>query len=111
VVGSGVAARGSHAEPVEVVVPAEPSAVLALNRGVAVAMADGPATALPLLDTLVTDPALARSHRVWSVRADLLRRLGERQRAAADYDRALALVDKDVERRYLAAARAHLEES
>lgn len=67
-VGSGVAARGSHAEPVEVVVPAEPSAVLALNRGVAVAMADGPATALPLLDTLVTDPALARSHRVWSVR-------------------------------------------
>jgi predicted RNA polymerase sigma factor len=88
-----------------------PSAVLALNRGVAVAMADGPTAALPLLDALVTDPTLARSHRVWSVRADLLRRLGQRQRAAEDYDRALALVDNDVERRYLADARASLEES
>jgi RNA polymerase sigma-70 factor, ECF subfamily len=95
----------------DVLLDREPSAVLALNRGVAVAMADGPAAALPLLDALVTDPALARSHRVWSVRADLLRRLGERQGAAEDYDRALALVDNDVERRYLADARANLEES
>jgi predicted RNA polymerase sigma factor len=59
----------------------------------------------------VTDRALARSHRVWSVPADLLRRLDQRQRAAEDYDRALALVDNDVERRYLADARASLEES
>ncbi len=36
---------------------------------------------------------------------------GERRRTAEDYDRALALVDNDVERRYLAAAHAHLEES
>jgi RNA polymerase sigma-70 factor (ECF subfamily) len=95
----------------DVLLDREPSAVLALHRGVAVAMADGPAAALPVLDALVTDPVLARGHRVWSVRADLLRRLGERQRAAEDYDRALALVDNDVERRYLAGARAHLEES
>jgi RNA polymerase sigma factor (sigma-70 family) len=88
----------------------EPSAVLTLNRAVAVAMDAGPAQALPLLDKLVDDPALARSHRVWSVRADLLRRLGEYGRAADDYDRALALVDNDVERRYLADARAHLKE-
>jgi predicted RNA polymerase sigma factor len=53
---------------------------------------------------------LARGHRVWSVRADLLRRLGERGRAAEDYDRALAVVDNDIERRYLADARAHLED-
>lgn len=64
-----------------------------------------------MLDALVTDPALARSHRVWSVRADMLRRLGERQRAAEDYDGALAVVDNDVEGRYLADARADLEES
>jgi len=84
------------------------SAVLALNRAVAVAMADGPDRALPLLDALVAEPALARTHRVWSVRADLLRRLGEDRRAAADYDRALALVDNDVERRYLTDARSTL---
>jgi predicted RNA polymerase sigma factor len=41
----------------------------------------------------------------------MLRRLGERQRTAEDYDRALALVDNDVERRYLADARANREES
>jgi len=87
------------------------SPVLALNRAVAVAMADGPRTALPLLEALVTDPALAKSHRVWSVRADLLRRLGERVRAAEDFDRALALVDNDVERRYLTDARARIEEN
>jgi RNA polymerase sigma factor (sigma-70 family) len=88
----------------------EPGAVLALNRAVAVAMADGAAAALPLLDALVTDPALSRGHRVWSVRADLLRRLGQPGRAADDYDRALALVDNDIERRYLADARSHTEE-
>jgi len=71
-------------------------------------MADGPDRALPLLDALVAEPALARTHRVWSVRADLLRRLGEDRRAAADYDRALALVDNDVERRYLTDARSTL---
>ena len=88
----------------------EPNAVVALHRAVAIAMAHGPAAALPLLDALVADPALARSHRVWSVRADLLRRLGRPESAAGDYDRALALADNDAERRYLAAARAHIEE-
>jgi RNA polymerase sigma factor (sigma-70 family) len=88
----------------------EPGAVPALNRAVAVAMAEGAAAALPLVDALMADPALSRGHRVWSVRADLLRRVGEHARAAEDYDRALALVDNDIERRYLADARAHLEE-
>jgi predicted RNA polymerase sigma factor len=89
----------------------EPGAVLALNRAVAVAMAEGAAAALPLADALTADPALSRGHRVWSVRADLLLRVGEHARAAEDYDRALALVDNDIERRYLADARAHLEEN
>jgi RNA polymerase sigma factor (sigma-70 family) len=79
--------------------------VVALNRAVAVAMRDGPATALPLLDRLAEDAALRDSHRVWAVRADLHRRLGDVKAAIADYDRALELVTNEAERRYLAAAR------
>jgi RNA polymerase sigma-70 factor (ECF subfamily) len=86
----------------------EDSPVVALNRAVAVAMASGPAAALPLLDDLVSDPALARSHRVWAVRADLHRRLGHTLAALDDYQRALGLVRNDVERRYLTDARARL---
>jgi hypothetical protein len=65
----------------------KPSGVLRLNWAVAVAMVDGAGTALALVDTLVTDPALTCGHRAWSVHADLPRRLGERGRAAEDYDR------------------------
>jgi RNA polymerase sigma factor (sigma-70 family) len=79
--------------------------VVALNRAVAVAMADGPAAGLPLLNQLVVDPALRGSHRVWAVRADLHRRVGDAAAALADYDRALELVSNQAERRYLAAAR------
>jgi RNA polymerase sigma factor (sigma-70 family) len=79
--------------------------VVALNRAVAVAMADGPAAALRLLDQLAGDPALNTSHRVWAVRADLHRRLAGYPAAVADYDRALQLVTNEAERRYLAAAR------
>jgi RNA polymerase sigma-70 factor (ECF subfamily) len=86
----------------------EDSPVVALNRAVAVAMASGPAAALPLLDDLACEPALARSHRVWAVRADLHRRLGHTAAALDDYQRALELVRNDVERRYLTAARARL---
>jgi RNA polymerase sigma factor (sigma-70 family) len=82
------------------------SPVVALNRAVAVAMVDGPDAALPLLDALVDDPALADAHRVWAVRADILRRLGERGRAVQDYDAALARVDNDIERHHLADMRA-----
>ncbi len=81
------------------------SAVVALNRAVAVAMANGPQAALPLLDGLAAEPVLARAHRVWAVRADLLRRAGDHRSAVADYDRALALVDNEVERQYLTTMR------
>ena len=80
--------------------------VVALNRAVAVAMVDGPEAALPLLDALVDDPALAKAHRVWAVRADILRRMGDRGRAVLDYDIALAQVDNDIERHHLADMRA-----
>lgn len=82
--------------------------VVALNRAVAVAMADGPDAALPLLDQLAGDPALHGSHRVWAVRADLHRRRADSAAAIADYDRALELVTNETERRYLTAARCGL---
>jgi len=76
-----------------------PSPVVALNRAVAVAMADGPAAGLALLDEL---PAtLSDYHRLPAVRADLLRRLDRRDEAAAEYRRAIALAGTDVERAYL----------
>ena len=79
--------------------------VVALNRAVAVAMADGPAAALRALDELVRHPVLAESHRVWAVRADVNRRAGCLAAALADYDRALELAGNQAERRYLAQAR------
>jgi RNA polymerase sigma-70 factor (ECF subfamily) len=83
--------------------------VVALNRAVAVTMAAGPQAALPLLDELTGDPALACEHRVWAVRADVHRRLGHIRAALADYDQALELVRNEVERHYLAGARARLD--
>jgi RNA polymerase sigma factor (sigma-70 family) len=79
--------------------------VVALNRAVAVAMTAGPDAALPALDELVRHPALAGSHRVWAVRADVNRRAGHAVDALADYDRALDLVRNNAERRYLVGAR------
>ena len=80
---------------------AQDTPVVALNRAVAVAMADGPAAGLALLNRLVEDPALRGSHRVWAVRADLHQRAGDSAAALADYDRALELVSNLAERRYL----------
>jgi RNA polymerase sigma factor (sigma-70 family) len=80
---------------------AQDTPVVALNRAVAVAMADGPAAGLALLNRLVEDPALRGSHRVWAVRADLHQRAGDSAAALADYDRALELVSNQAERRYL----------
>jgi RNA polymerase sigma-70 factor (ECF subfamily) len=78
-----------------------PSPVVALNRAVAVAMADGPATALPLLDELEASGLLAGYHLLPAVRADLLRRLGRTEDAAEQYARALGEAPAEPERRYL----------
>jgi len=85
--------------------------VVALNRAVAVAMAAGPAAALPALNELVSHPVLAGSHRVWAVRADVNRRAGRTAAALADYDRALELAGNQAERRYLAQARRDAAEA
>ena len=78
-----------------------PDPVVALNHAVAVAMHRGPATALPLIDALDADGALADYPYLPAARADLLRRLDRPTDAARDYRRALALTHNAAERRYL----------
>jgi RNA polymerase sigma-70 factor, ECF subfamily len=78
-----------------------PSAVVALNRAVAVGMAAGPAAGLALADELAAAGELAGYHLLPATRADLLRRLGRAEEAAAAYREALALVTTEAERRYL----------
>jgi len=74
-----------------------PSPVVELNRAVAIAMAEGPESGLALLNTL----ELPGYHLLPAARADLLRRLGRREEAAAAYRDALALVTNEAERRFL----------
>jgi RNA polymerase sigma-70 factor, ECF subfamily len=78
-----------------------PSPVVDLNRAVAVAMAEGPAAGLKLVDELAAAGALAGYHLLPATRADLLRRLDRRGEAAAAYREALELAATDAERRYL----------
>ncbi|MFF1273789.1 RNA polymerase sigma factor [Streptomyces marokkonensis] len=68
-----------------------PSPVVELNRAVAVSMAEGPAAALPLVDALTDVPALRNYHLLPSVRGDLLARLGRREEARAEFERAASL--------------------
>lgn len=78
----------------------QPSPVVSLNRAVAVAMVEGPQTALEIIDWLAADGALDEYHLLHAARADLLRRLGSVE-AAASYHRALELVTNESERRFL----------
>ncbi|MDX1458011.1 MAG: RNA polymerase sigma factor [Marinobacter sp.] len=78
-----------------------PSPVIALNRAVAVAMKQGPAEGLALLDTLEAGGELAGYHLFHAARADLLRRLARPEEAQAAYERALALCEQGPERRFL----------
>ncbi len=84
----------------------DPSPIVALNRAVAVAMVAGPRAALSLLDEL--EPDLKRYHLLYAARADFHRRLGDRNEAALAYDRALALVGNESERRFLERRRREL---
>jgi len=82
------------------------SPVVALNRAVAVAEAEGPATGLALLDEL--DPDLEDYRYLHTARAELLRRLDRHEEAVAAYDRALARAPDAAERRWLEQRRAEL---
>ncbi len=78
-----------------------PSPVIALNRAVAVAMRDGPATGLALLDQLESQKAIQAYYLYHAARADLHRRLGNSKDAISAYQRALALTQQGPEQRFL----------
>jgi RNA polymerase sigma-70 factor (ECF subfamily) len=85
-----------------------PSPVVRLNRAVAVAMADGPAAGLALVDALAASGELDGYHLLPGTRADLLRRLHANEQAAEAYREAVALASTDTERAYLEARLAEL---
>jgi RNA polymerase sigma-70 factor (ECF subfamily) len=87
---------------------AEPSPVIELNRAVAVAMRDGPAAGLELIDSLLARGELADYHLAHSARADLCRRLQRTTEARASYQRALELARQEPERRFLERRLAEL---
>jgi RNA polymerase sigma-70 factor (ECF subfamily) len=78
-----------------------PSPVIALNRAVAVGLRDGPEAGLDLLHQLNHDPRLSSYHLLPAAQADLLRRAGRPEEAAAAYRQALTLVETAGERRFL----------
>jgi RNA polymerase sigma factor (sigma-70 family) len=78
-----------------------PSPVVELNRAVAVAMAEGPAAALPLVERLADAPALQRYHLLPTVRGDLLFKLGRLEEAAQQFEHAAALTQNAREKRLL----------
>jgi len=80
----------------------EPSPVIDLNRAVAIAMRDGPAAGLKLVDDLLADGNLNNYHLAHAARGDLHRRLGNKAEARKSFQRALDLSRQEPERRFLA---------
>jgi RNA polymerase sigma factor (sigma-70 family) len=78
-----------------------PTPVVALNRAVAIGMAHGPQAGLTLVDALVEEPTLQDYHLLASVRGDMLLRVGEREQARREFERAAALTDNSAEQAFL----------
>jgi RNA polymerase sigma-70 factor (ECF subfamily) len=77
------------------------SAIVQLNRAVALAMVQGPATALRLVDELLASGELEGYHLAWAARADLCRRLGRNDEARVAYLKAIDQARQGVDRRFL----------
>jgi RNA polymerase sigma-70 factor (ECF subfamily) len=92
----------------DVLLRVEPTPVIELNRAVAVAMRDGPAAGLELIEALLARGDLADYHLAHAARADLCRRLGKNADARAAYERALALARLAPERQFLERRLAEL---
>ena len=75
-----------------------PSPVVALNRAVAVAMADGPEAGLVIIDALANDPALKSYHLLPAVRGDMLEKIGRADEARTEFQRAASLTRNEAER-------------
>lgn len=86
----------------------EQNPVVELNRAVAVAMRDGPAAGLTIIEDLLARGELTYFHLAHAARADLYRRLGNTKEARAAYERALSLAQQLPERRFLARHLAEL---
>jgi RNA polymerase sigma-70 factor (ECF subfamily) len=85
----------------ELLMRIHPSPVVELNRAVAVAMRDGPAAGLAIVDEILARGELENYYLAYSVRADLYRRLGKNDEARGDYKKALSLTQQAPERRFL----------
>jgi RNA polymerase sigma-70 factor (ECF subfamily) len=85
----------------DVLLQINPSPVIELNRAVAVAIRDGPAEGLRLVDAILARGDLADYHLAHAARADLCRRLSRVTEARDTYQRALALAKQEPERRFL----------
>jgi len=92
----------------DVLLQANPSPVVELNRAVAVAMSDSPAAGLTLIDAILARGDLTDYHLAHAARADLCRRLGKNHEARAAYEKALHLVQQAPERRFLERRLAEL---
>ncbi len=92
----------------DVLLRLEPSPVVELNRAVAVAMRDGPAAGLALIEGILSRGDLKDYHLAHAARADLYRRLGDTSQARASYKRAIALARQEPERRFLERRLAEL---
>jgi RNA polymerase sigma-70 factor (ECF subfamily) len=92
----------------DVLVRADPSPVVALNRAAAVAMRDGPAAGLALIEAILAEGELADYPPAHSARAELCRRLGKTAEARAAYERALALTRQEPQRRFIERRLAEL---
>jgi len=85
----------------DVLVRADPSPVVGLNRAAAVAMRDGPGAGLALIEELLGRGELADYAPAHSARAELCRRLGRTAEAIRSYERALELTKQGPQRRFL----------
>ena len=92
----------------DVLLGIDPSPVVELNRAVAVAMRDGPAAGLVLVEAILEHGDLSDYHLAHAARADLCRRLGRKADARVSYRRALALARQEPERRFLERRLAEL---
>ena len=95
----------------DVLLRADPSPVIELNRAVAVAMRDGPLAGLALIDAILKRGDLNDYHLAHAARADLCRRLGKTTEARLSYERAIGLTKQELQRRFLVRRLVELESS
>ena len=105
---TGATDWGRIAALYDLLLQAQPSPVVELNRAVAVAMRDGPEAGLTLIDEILQRGDLRDYHLAHGARADLCRRLGRTQEARVSYERALVLTRQEPERRFLEGRLAEL---